>query len=61
MLVKTIRQIRKGRGHSQERMARALAVSVRTIVRWESGETSPGPRHSKLLWATRNKRVLKRT
>lgn len=42
-LSKSIREIRDIQSLSQEGLARILGVSVRTIARWESGESRPSP------------------
>lgn len=36
-----IRRLRSRRNWSQEQLARELGVSVRTVTRWEAGETEP--------------------
>ena len=38
-----LRDLRKKRGWSQERLARELGVSFQTIHRWESGKFNPSP------------------
>lgn len=43
-----IKQYREERDWSQEKMARTLDVSVRTIVRWEQG-TKPSPLALRML------------
>jgi DNA-binding transcriptional regulator YiaG len=39
----SIREVREAQALSQEAFARLLGVSVRTIARWESGESRPSP------------------
>lgn len=39
----SIRELRQERALSQEALARLVGVSVRTIVRWESGVSRPSP------------------
>jgi transcriptional regulator with XRE-family HTH domain len=38
-----LKEIRKKKGWSQERLARELGVSFQTIHRWEAGKFSPSP------------------
>jgi DNA-binding XRE family transcriptional regulator len=39
----TLKDIRKKKGWSQERLARELGVSFQTIHRWEAGKFNPSP------------------
>ena len=38
-----LREIRRKKGWSQERLARELGVSFQTIHRWETGKFEPSP------------------
>jgi DNA-binding transcriptional regulator YiaG len=38
-----VKRLREGQSLSQEALARLIGVSVRTVVRWESGESRPSP------------------
>jgi len=38
---KIVKELRKKKGWSQERVARELGVSFQTIHRWESGKFNP--------------------
>jgi transcriptional regulator with XRE-family HTH domain len=44
-LIRLRSDLRKERFGSQERMARGLDVSVRTVSKWETGESLPTRRH----------------
>jgi putative transcriptional regulator len=39
----TIRELRENFVLSQEALARKLGVAVRTVARWESGDSKPSP------------------
>ena len=41
--VSRLREIREERGVSQAALARHIGVGRRSVVRWESGESSPSP------------------
>src|SRR4051794_3216218 len=41
----TLRTERKRRGWSQERLAKAIGVATRTVIRWERGVALPHPSH----------------
>lgn len=38
-----LKKLREGQSLSQEGLARLVGVSVRTIARWENGESRPSP------------------
>ncbi|MFC1499600.1 helix-turn-helix domain-containing protein [Candidatus Zixiibacteriota bacterium] len=38
-----MRMLRQAFGLSQERLARLVGVSVRTVARWEGGQSQPSP------------------
>ena len=42
---RTLKTERKRRGWTQERLARAIGVTIRTVIRWENGITLPHPSH----------------
>ena len=46
---RTLKTERKRRGWTQERLARAMGVTIRTVIRWENGITLPHPNHRVLL------------
>ncbi len=41
--VQRLKKLREWQSLSQEGLARLLGVSVRTVARWENGESSPSP------------------
>jgi DNA-binding transcriptional regulator YiaG len=41
--VQQLKKLREWQSLSQEGVARLLGVSVRTVARWENGESSPSP------------------
>lgn len=43
VVVQRLKALRRARSLSQEALARELGVSVRTVARWERGESSPSP------------------
>lgn len=47
----TLRDRRKARGYSQEKMASALGVDRTTVSRWDRGETAPQPEYRPKLAA----------
>jgi transcriptional regulator with XRE-family HTH domain len=46
-----LQRLRSERGLSQEALARAVDVSVRTVARWEAGESGPGLKVAQLVAA----------
>jgi transcriptional regulator with XRE-family HTH domain len=40
---KQLKNLRKTKGWSQEKLARNLGVSLNTVQRWEMGKTKPSP------------------
>jgi transcriptional regulator with XRE-family HTH domain len=42
---RTLKTERKRRGWTQESLARAIGVTIRTVIRWENGITLPHPSH----------------
>jgi DNA-binding transcriptional regulator YiaG len=38
-----VKKLREGQSLSQEALARLLGVSVRTVARWENGDSKPSP------------------
>jgi DNA-binding transcriptional regulator YiaG len=38
-----VKKLREGQSLSQEALARLVGVSVRTVARWENGESKPSP------------------
>jgi DNA-binding transcriptional regulator YiaG len=41
--VDQLKKLREWQSLSQEGLARLLGVSVRTVVRWENGQSKPSP------------------
>jgi putative transcriptional regulator len=57
--VPSVSSIRERTGLSQEKFARLLGVSVRTLQEWEQGRGAPsGAARTLLLIATKNPRAL---
>jgi transcriptional regulator with XRE-family HTH domain len=48
---RTIKRIRKRLGYSQKDMAEFCGVAIRTISRWETGHSTPRPKHD--MWLRR--------
>lgn len=46
-----VRAARKERGHTQESLARALDLSVKSVRNWETGESPPSRRNLERLSA----------
>jgi transcriptional regulator with XRE-family HTH domain len=40
---KDLKDLRKKKGWSQEKLARRLGVTLNTVQRWEMGKTRPSP------------------
>ncbi len=43
LALKVVSLLRTSRGWSQEKTARKVGVSFKTIIRWEKGQSSPSP------------------
>jgi len=43
LLTDSLRKLREEQSLSQEALARLIGVSVRTVARWENGESKPSP------------------
>ncbi len=56
-----MRKLRLAFGLSQERLARLVGVSVRTVARWEGGQSQPSPLAERQLRGLENlERLLSR-
>jgi DNA-binding transcriptional regulator YiaG len=52
----TLRRIRRGLHHTQERLASALGVSRHTVLRWENGQVPIPALAAKLLYRLKEER-----
>jgi type I restriction enzyme M protein len=47
---KTIKELRKRTGLTQQKLAEELGVSLLTVARWEKGQFKPNPTISRMVW-----------
>jgi len=60
MTSKQFAELRSGNGYSQERLAKAMRVSARTVARWEAASRVPKLAELALLYLVDQRRKEKR-
>lgn len=48
-MAQTIRDARKHKGWTQDRLAQETGTTRRNVIRWEMGENIPSPRYRRIL------------